>query len=113
MDLIGAVDPRSVERVKATGKHAIFETKSVSYTDLIVRLDRGPGSNPDFVLSMKHLFDREQMVKSTQLGHGVVANARVEEELREHQPRQLAALCGTHQKSATLPQADSLKRPGL
>ncbi|WP_157267961.1 ABC transporter substrate-binding protein [Azohydromonas aeria] len=74
VDLIGAVDPRSVERVKATGKHAIFETKSVSYTDLIVRLDRSPGSNPDFVLALKHLFDREQMLKSIQLGYGVVAN---------------------------------------
>jgi peptide/nickel transport system substrate-binding protein len=74
VDLIGAVDPRSVARVTATGKHAIFETKSVSYTDLIVRLDRTPGSNPDFVLALKQLLHREQMLKSIQLGHGVVAN---------------------------------------
>src|SRR5687768_3296783 len=74
LDLISAVDPRSVERVKATGKHAIFESKAVSYTDLVMRLDRSPGSNPDFVLAMKHLFNREQMLKSIQLGHGVVAN---------------------------------------
>jgi peptide/nickel transport system substrate-binding protein len=74
VDLIGAVDPRSVERVKATGKHAIFETRSVSYTDLIVRLDRSPGSNRDFVLALKHLLNREQMVRTIQLGHGVVAN---------------------------------------
>jgi peptide/nickel transport system substrate-binding protein len=73
-DLISAVDPRSVERVKATGKHGIFETKSVSYTDLIMRLDRTPGNNPDFVLAMKHLFNREQMLKSILLGHGVAAN---------------------------------------
>jgi peptide/nickel transport system substrate-binding protein len=74
VDLIGTVDPRSVERIKATGKHAIFETKAVSYTDLIVRLDRSPGNNPDFVLALKHLFDREQMLKSILLGYGVVAN---------------------------------------
>ncbi|HEY3246567.1 MAG TPA: ABC transporter substrate-binding protein, partial [Phycisphaerae bacterium] len=74
LDLISAVDPRSVERVKATGKHAIFETKAVSYTDMIMRVDRSPGTNPDFVLGMKHLFNREQMLKSIQLGHGVVAN---------------------------------------
>ena len=74
LDLIGVVDPRSVARVNATGKHAIFETKAVSYTDLIVRLDRSPGTNPDFVLAMKHLFNREQMLKSIVLGHGVVAN---------------------------------------
>ena len=74
LDLIQAVDPRSVERVKATGTHTVFETKSVSYTDLILRFDRSPGSNPDFVQAMKYLFNREEMLKSIQLGHGVVGN---------------------------------------
>jgi peptide/nickel transport system substrate-binding protein len=74
VDLISAVDPRSVERIKGTGKYTIFETKSVSYTDLIVRLDRSPGSNPDFVLALKYLLNRDQMLKSIQLGNGVVAN---------------------------------------
>ncbi|MBI3350798.1 MAG: ABC transporter substrate-binding protein, partial [Burkholderiales bacterium] len=36
--------------------------------------DMGPGANPDFVLAMKYLFDREQMRKSIALGHAVVAN---------------------------------------
>ena len=74
LDLIQAVDPRSVERVKATGTHTVFETKSVSYTDLILRFDRSPGSNPDFVQAVKYLFNREEMLKSIQLGHGVVGN---------------------------------------
>ena len=74
LDLIGAVNSRSVDRVKATGKHAIFETKAGLYTDLVMRRDSSPGNNPDFVLAMKHLFNREQMVKSIVLGHGVVAN---------------------------------------
>ena len=39
-----------------------------------MRRDRSPGNNPDFVLAMKHLFNREQMVKSIVLGYGVVAN---------------------------------------
>jgi peptide/nickel transport system substrate-binding protein len=39
-----------------------------------MRKDMGPGANPDFVLAMKHLFDREQMRKSIALGHAVVAN---------------------------------------
>ncbi len=74
LDLVQAVNPRSVERVTASGQHAVFETKSGSYTDLIMRRDSGPGTNPDFVLAMKHLFNREQMIKSILLGHGVVAN---------------------------------------
>jgi peptide/nickel transport system substrate-binding protein len=74
LDLVSSVSPRSVERVMASGKHTIFETKALSYTNLIMRRDSGPGSNPDFVLAMKHLFNREQLLKSIQLGRGVVAN---------------------------------------
>jgi peptide/nickel transport system substrate-binding protein len=74
LDLVIAVNSRSIDRVKATGKHAIFETKSTSYTDLVMRRDRGPGNNPDFVLAMKHLFNREQMVKSIVQGYGSVGN---------------------------------------
>ena len=74
LDLIAQVNPRSVDRVNASGKHAIFETKGVSYTNLIMKRDSGPGSNPDFVMGMKLLFNREQMLKSIQLGRGVVAN---------------------------------------
>jgi peptide/nickel transport system substrate-binding protein len=74
VDLISAVDPRSIDRIKGTGKYSVFETKAVSYTDLIVRVDRSPGSNPDFVLALKYLLNRDQIVKSIQLGNGVVAN---------------------------------------
>jgi peptide/nickel transport system substrate-binding protein len=74
LDLVVAVSPRSVERVLASGKHGVFETKATSYTNLIMRRDSGPGTNPDFVLAMKHLFNREQLLKSIQLGRGVVAN---------------------------------------
>jgi peptide/nickel transport system substrate-binding protein len=74
LDLIAAVNPRSVDRIKASARHTIFETRCGLYTDLIMRRDSGPGNNPDFVLAMKHLFNREQMVDSILLGHGVVAN---------------------------------------
>ncbi len=74
LDLVSSVSTRSVERVLAGGKHGIFETKSVSYTNLIMRRDSAPGNNLDFVLAMKHLFNREQLLKSIQLGRGVVAN---------------------------------------
>ena len=74
LDLVSAVNPRSVERVKASPKHAIFETKAGQYTNLIMRRDSAPGNNPEFVLGMKHLFNREQMIKSIVIGHGVVGN---------------------------------------
>jgi peptide/nickel transport system substrate-binding protein len=74
LDLVVAVSPRSLNRVLASGTHTIFETKATNYTNLIMRRDGGPGSNPDFVLAMKYLFNREQLVKNIQLGRGVVAN---------------------------------------
>jgi peptide/nickel transport system substrate-binding protein len=74
IDLTMAINPRSVDRIKGSARHAIFETKAGLYTDLIMRRDNGPGANPDFVLAMKHLFNREQMVKSILLGHGEVGN---------------------------------------
>jgi len=74
MDLVAAVNPRAVERVRGTPGYAIFATQSGQYSDLIMRKDVGPGANPDFVLAMKCLFDREQMRKAIALGHAVVAN---------------------------------------
>jgi peptide/nickel transport system substrate-binding protein len=74
LDMIGSVNPRSVDRVRGSGKHAIFETKAGLYSDLVMRQDSAPGNNPDFVLAMKHLFNREQMVRSILTGYGVIAN---------------------------------------
>ncbi len=74
LDLIGSVNPRSVQRINETAGFAVFATKSGGYSDLVMRRDAGPGANPDFVLGMKYLFDREQMKRSIALGHAVVAN---------------------------------------
>ncbi|MFT4192423.1 MAG: ABC transporter substrate-binding protein [Comamonas sp.] len=74
VDLVASVDPRAVARVKSTPGYAIFTTQSGQYTNLILRGDVGPGKNPDFVLAMKHLFDREQMKKTIALDYAVVAN---------------------------------------
>ncbi|MCO5397549.1 ABC transporter substrate-binding protein [Ralstonia soli] len=74
MDLVASVDPRSVARVKGTPGYSIFTTQSGQYSDLIMRGDVGPGTNPDFALAMKYLFDREQMKRTIALGNAVIAN---------------------------------------
>ena len=74
MDLVAAINPRAVARVKSTPGYAIFTTQSGQYTDLIMRKDMGPGANPDFVTAMKYLFDREQMKKTIALDHAVIGN---------------------------------------
>lgn len=74
MDLVASVNPRAVARVKSTHGYAIFTTQSGQYSDLVMRRDMAPGSSADFVLAMKHLFDREQMKKSIALDYAVLAN---------------------------------------
>ena len=74
MDLVGSVNPRSLARVAGTPGFAVFKTQSGQYTDLVMRKDIGPGANPDFVLAMKYLFDREQMRKTIALDQAVVGN---------------------------------------
>lgn len=74
LDMIGSLNPRSVQRIRDSASHVVFETKAGTYTDLVMRRDAGPGSNPDFVLAMKYLCDREQMKRSITLGHAVVGN---------------------------------------
>ena len=61
-------------QIKATEGYEVFETKSGSYTDLVIRLDAEPGKNPDFVQGMKYLFDREQMRTAIFQGYAVVGN---------------------------------------
>lgn len=74
VQIIFAVNPRSVQRIAATGSHAIIEAKSGGYSDLAMRDELGPTRNPDFVLAMKYLFDREQMRKVILRGFAVTGN---------------------------------------
>jgi peptide/nickel transport system substrate-binding protein len=74
MDLVGVINPRSLARVTGTPGFAVFKTPSGQYSDLVMRRDTGPGANPDFVLAMKHLFNREQMKKTIALDQAVIGN---------------------------------------
>ena len=72
--LILAVNPRSTQRIKDKPGFAVLETKSGLYTDLVMRQDKIPASNPDFVLAMKYMMDRTQMRDAIFRGFAVVAN---------------------------------------
>lgn len=74
LDLVANLNPRSIKRVKGSAGFAVLETPSGAYTDLILRKDVGPGSNPNFVLAMKYLMDREVMRKNIARGHAVLGN---------------------------------------
>uniref|UniRef100_UPI003F49AC9D ABC transporter substrate-binding protein n=1 Tax=Cupriavidus yeoncheonensis TaxID=1462994 RepID=UPI003F49AC9D len=74
LDLVASINPRSVQRVKGSPATDVFVTQSGQYTDLIMRKDTGPGTNPDFIQGMKLLLDRELMKKSIALGHAATGN---------------------------------------
>src|SRR6266513_132939 len=74
VQLINALDPRSIRRVVASAGYAVQETKSGLYTDLIMRQDMTPTGNPDLVLAMKYLLNRELTRKALFRGYATVAN---------------------------------------
>lgn len=74
VQLIIAVNPRSTKRINASPQHAVLETKSGLHTNLIMRQDALPTGNPDFVLAMKYLFDRELIRRALFRGYGMLGN---------------------------------------
>jgi peptide/nickel transport system substrate-binding protein len=65
------ITPRSAKRVKASRGFEVFETPSGNYNDFIFRADADPTRNPDLVMAVKYLFDREQMQAAV---GGVIGN---------------------------------------
>ena len=74
VQIAGPVNPRSTRRLNRSAEHDVLETRSGQYTDLIMRADMHPTSNSDFVLAMKHLFDREVIRRALFRGYASVAN---------------------------------------
>jgi peptide/nickel transport system substrate-binding protein len=71
IDVAAQIGPRVVKRIKASPGYTVFETPSGNYNDFIFRQDADPTRNPDLVMAIKYLFDREQMQNA--LG-GVIGN---------------------------------------
>ncbi|RME65284.1 MAG: ABC transporter substrate-binding protein [Alphaproteobacteria bacterium] len=74
VQLINAVSPLSIRRIDRSPGHAVLQTPSANFTDLIMRQDRLPTSDPDFVMAMKYLFDRELVRKALFRGYARIAN---------------------------------------
>jgi peptide/nickel transport system substrate-binding protein len=71
---IGNVNPSSAKLILGNKGFSIMETKSGNYTDLVMRGDSAPGNNADFVLGMKHLFNRDLIKRNVFQGYAEVAN---------------------------------------
>ena len=71
---IMSVPPTSVRQVQASPGLKMFETRLGTYTDLVMRVDAVPGNNPDFVLAMKYMLDRQQMKTAVLRNFGMIGN---------------------------------------
>lgn len=74
VQLINGVNPRSTRRIRASGTNTVFATKSGLYTDIIMQQRMLPTSNPDFVLAMKYLLDRDLIRRALFRNYGLIAN---------------------------------------
>lgn len=74
VQLVIAVNPRSAKRINRTKGFEVLETPSGLYTNLVMRKDVYPAENPDFVLAIKYLFDRELIKRALFRGFATVAN---------------------------------------
>jgi peptide/nickel transport system substrate-binding protein len=72
--LIAGINPRSIRQINASPGYSIFETKAGYYTDLVMRQDADPTRNPDFVMALKHLFNREEIRTAVFRGYAVLGN---------------------------------------
>jgi len=74
IDILGNLDPKAIKQVNAADGVEVFSVESGATTHIVAMLDREPTNNPDFVLALKHLSQRERMVRSVIKGQGGVGN---------------------------------------
>jgi peptide/nickel transport system substrate-binding protein len=74
VQLTTTINPRSIPQLQSNPDMVLFETKGGTYTDLIMRDNFSPANNPDFVLGMKYLMNRDQIRASVFRDYAVLAN---------------------------------------
>jgi peptide/nickel transport system substrate-binding protein len=71
IQLAAAINPRSAKLVEGQTGFQLSKSTGGNYTNLNIRLDM---NKPDFVMGMKYLVDREQIVTAALRGFGEVGN---------------------------------------
>ncbi|WP_188910195.1 ABC transporter substrate-binding protein [Aureimonas endophytica] len=74
VQLASTINPRSLNVLEGSGGFEVLQTSAGNYTNLILRLDDGPGKNPDFVLGMKYLMNRDLIRSAIYRGYAEIAN---------------------------------------
>jgi peptide/nickel transport system substrate-binding protein len=74
VQMVNALNPRSTKRIDASPGYKVMATPSALYTDLIMRQDRLPTGNPDFVAAIKHLVDRPLIKRALFRNYATIGN---------------------------------------
>lgn len=74
VQMINAVNPRSVHRIETSPNNRAMVTPSSLYTDLVMRQDALPTGNPDFVQAVKLMLDRPLINRAVFRNFGTIAN---------------------------------------
>lgn len=74
IDICVNLPPKSMTQIRDSDVADVLSVPSGSYMGMVCKLDSAPGNNPDFVMAMKLLADRENMVKRVLNNEGTVGN---------------------------------------
>ncbi|MEM7076530.1 MAG: ABC transporter substrate-binding protein [Pseudomonadota bacterium] len=74
VDAIGAVSPKAIGTVEAADGISLWALKSGGFINIAGRVDTGPGENQHVIMALKHLQDRNRVVKGVLKGHGSLGN---------------------------------------
>ncbi len=74
VQMINAVNPRSVRRIEADPNYRAMVTRSSLFTNVVMRQDTLPTGNPDFVQAVKHMLDRPLINRAVFRDFGTIAN---------------------------------------
>ncbi|RBO51279.1 ABC transporter substrate-binding protein [Rhodovulum sp. BSW8] len=87
IQLAASINPRSMRLIDSQPNVVKSVTTSGNYTDLNIRLDMDPGTKAGFIEGMRHLINREQIVKAVLRGLGEIGNDQpVSSANRYHNP---------------------------
>ncbi|MFD2250413.1 peptide/nickel transport system substrate-binding protein [Pseudochelatococcus lubricantis] len=74
VQIVGSMNPRAIRQIEAQPGFEMMITPSGGYTNLNMRLDMSPGDAEGFVTGIRHLINREQILKAVARGIGDIAN---------------------------------------
>ena len=72
--MMSGLDPKAIPRISKTDGVRVVNTKAGQYTNFALMTDRAPTDSNEFRLAIKHLQNRERILKLIYKGNGMLGN---------------------------------------